>query len=206
MLDPAAVTKALRSARREIWKRADQLPDGQYLVDTACELGVRTSRLVKGIRRVTADDAWHSRKAVDGIAKSSWELDVHPPDDERPLPERWFHSKSAAYARYSRRIAKGDWFDIPYGCLVPAGVDNLLVAGRCLSADLLAQGSLRIQQTAMSTGQAAGTAAALSLQAKTTPRELDPKALIDRLTEARKVKPAFRRLGRPDMSFQGDIS
>lgn len=180
-LDPAAVSAAMRDMQRETWDWADKLPEGRYLVDTAAEMGVRASRIVRGIARVSDDDAWNLRKAADGIARVSWELDIHPPDDERPLPERWFHSRSAAYACFTKRLAAGEWFDIPYGCLVAAGVDNLLVAGRCISAGYLAQGALRIQQTCMATGQAAGTAAALSLVAGVAPRDLDPSVLVRRL-------------------------
>lgn len=193
-LDPVAISAALRDARREIQHHAASLPDGRYLVDTAAELGIRTSRLVQGIARVTDEDAWNLRKTDDGIARSSWEIDIHPPDDECPLPERWFHSKSAAYAVFTKRLAAGDWFDVPYGCLVAAGVDNLLVAWRCISASYLAQASLRIQQTCMATGQAAGTAAALSLRADTTPRELDAQQLVAQLEKDRDVEPAFPEL------------
>jgi hypothetical protein len=193
-LDPCAISATLRDARREIQHQAAALPAGRYLVDTATELGVRTSRIVQGIARVTDEDAWTLRKAADGIARSSWEIDIHPPDDERPLPERWFHSKSDAYAAFTRRLAAGAWFDIPYGCLVAADVDNLLVAGRCLSAGYLAQGSLRIQQTCLATGQAAGVAAALSLRADTTPRELNPQTVIAQLEKDRDIEPAFAEL------------
>jgi len=190
-LDPFDLSDAMRDMRRTIARQAESLPDGRYLVDTAAELGVRTSRIIQGIARVSDDDAWNLRKATDGIARSSWEIDIHPPDEEEPLPERWFHSKSEAYAAFARRLAAGDWFDIPYGCLVAAGVDNLLVAGRCISAGYLAQGSLRIQQTCMATGEAAGVAAALSLNAGTTPRELDSATLIAQLEKDRDVEPAF---------------
>ncbi|MBT3375591.1 MAG: FAD-dependent oxidoreductase [Lentisphaerae bacterium] len=193
-LDPFAVSAALQDARREIWERADALPGGQYLVESASELGVRTSRIVQGIARVTDDEAWEGRKAPDGIARSSWEFDVHPPDDERPLPERWFHSRSAANAAHAERIGAGDYFDIPYGCLVPFGVDGLLVAGRCVSAGYLAQGSLRIQQTCMATGQASGVAAALSLQQNKMPRKLDGRVVVAQLAKERDVEPAFLEL------------
>lgn len=193
-LDPFALSAAMRDARREIRRQADALPAGRYLVDTASEPGVRTSRIVQGVARVSDDDAWNLGKAADGIARASWEIDIHPPDDAQPLPERWFHSRSAAYARFTRRLADGDWFDIPYGCLVAAGVDNLLVAGRCLSAGYLAQGSLRIQQTCMATGQAAGVAAALSLRCGKSPRELSPAVVVSQLARDREVAPAFPEL------------
>jgi hypothetical protein len=191
-LDPFAVSAAMRTARRRIGKQTEKLPPGRYLVDTACELGVRTSRIVQGLARVTDEDAWNLRKHPDGIARSSWELDIHPPDAD-PVPERWYHSKSETYAAFSRRLAEGGWFDIPYGCLVASGVDNLLVAGRCISAGYMAQGSLRIQQTCMATGQAAGAAAALSVRDDVTPRELDPQIVVAALAQDRDVPPAFSR-------------
>ena len=70
-------------------------------------------------------------------------------------------------------------------------IDNLLVAGRCLSVEHTAQSSLRIQQTCMATGQAAGTAAALSLRAGVTPAALDPAGLVAQLARDREVEPAF---------------
>ncbi len=65
-------------------------------------------------------------------------------------------------------------------------------AGRCISADHLAEASLRIQQTCMATGQAAGIAAAISLQKETTPRELEPMAVVRQLEKDRDVEPAFQ--------------
>ena len=64
---------------------------------------------------------------------------------------------SAKWKERRDQMASGEYFDVRYGCLVPKGVDNLLVAGRCISAEHEAQASLRIQQTCMSTGEAAGT-------------------------------------------------
>ena len=66
-------------------------------------------------------------------------------------------------------------FDIPYRSLVPLKIDNLLMAGRCISSDRYAQSALRIGGTCMSTGEAAGIAAAISIQEKVKPRELDGK-------------------------------
>ena len=65
-------------------------------------------------------------------------------------------------------------FDIPYRCIVPKVVDNLLVAGRCISIDHKAaiNGSVRTIDTCICLGQAAGTAAALSVKSKVRPREL----------------------------------
>ncbi len=189
-LNPFAVSDALCELRENIARKLEGLPSGHYLVDTAAELGIRSSRIVRGIDRVSDEDAWVLRKRDDGIARSSWELDVHCPDDAPPLA-RTLQSHSAAYAAFSRRLADGDWFDVPYGCLVADGVDNLLVAGRCLSAEFLAHSSMRIQQTCMSTGEAAGVAAALSLEKNCPPRELKPAVVVAQLQTDRDVEPAF---------------
>ncbi len=199
-LDPMEVSSAIIDTRDEIWRTSDSLEDGKYLVDIAPELGVRTSRIIEGIDCVTEEQAWNFHKHPHGIARSTWELDIHPPDDD-PIPERWFHSKSELYAERAVRVQEGEYFDIPYGCLVPTGVDNLLVAGRSLSASYLAHGSLRIQQTCMATGQAAGTAAALSIAEGVTPRDLDPAIVVNKLDIVRKqVEPAFTCLsGLPEV-------
>ena len=97
--------------------------------------------------------------------------------------------------RYHKRMLAGEYYDIRYGAIIARGVDNLLVAGRCLSAEHSAEASLRIQQTCISTGQAAGVASALSLKEGLTPRELDPMRVVEQLEEDRaSVEPAFEEL------------
>ncbi len=187
-LDPFQVSETLRNARSDIHRQAEALSPGHYLLDTACELGVRTSRIVQGIDRVTDDDAWNLRKRKDAVARSSWEIDIHPPDDES-APERTLKGGGEEYVEFSEKLAAGEWFDIPYGALVASEVDNLLVAGRCISAGYHAQGSLRIQQTCMATGQAAGTAAAISLEKDAIPRKLNPMAVVAQLEKDRDVEP-----------------
>jgi hypothetical protein len=138
---------------------------------------------------VCKEDVLALRKYPDGIARSSWRVDIWPGDSYTAPPDAYCDEE------WSSRIACGDYFDIRYGCLVPKGVDNLLVAGRCLSADHWAQSSLRIQQTCQSTGQAAGTAAALSLEEDVTPRQLDSGSVVAQLEEDRAgVEPAFEVL------------
>jgi len=79
---------------------------------------------------------------------------------------------------YSRRPMR-----LPYGSLLPQNVENLLVAGRCISADEEAMGQLRLIPVCAATGQAAGTAIALALRNGITPRELDPGTLQDVLMD-----------------------
>jgi hypothetical protein len=82
--------------------------------------------------------------------------------------------------RFPDTVAKPyaeDSMRLPYGTLLPLGVEQLLVAGRCISADEEAMGQLRLIPVCSATGQAAGTAAALALQAQIPPRKLDVAAL-----------------------------
>ena len=101
---------------------------------------------------------------------------------------------SEAYVTRHASLKAGAYFDVRYGCLVAAGIDNLLMAGRCISAEHTAQSSLRIQQSCMATGQAAGIAAALSLTQGVTPRELDAATVVAQLEHDRDVEPAFAEL------------
>jgi hypothetical protein len=74
---------------------------------------------------------------------------------------------------YSGAWANAPEFQIPYGCLVPARIENLLAAGRCISSDLEIAETLRLIPVCWVTGQAAGIAAGLSVQDKCRPREVD---------------------------------
>ena len=84
---------------------------------------------------------------------------------------------------YEARTNPSDYCEIPYRCLVPQKIDNLLAVGRCISAEFHAIAAIRVIATSMSTGQAAGTAAALCLKEGIMPRALDgtlvKKAMID---------------------------
>lgn len=193
-LNPWDVTRAMREGRAEVWERfiARRQRAGLeniYLAATAAEPGIRSSRRIQGLATVTADDAWNHRKYADGIARSSWEIDIHPAES---ATGKAVDFDDDVYKPHIAAARRGDYFDIRYGCIVAQGVGNLLMAGRCISAEHVAQSSLRIQQTCVATGQAAGTAAALSLKRGTTPHELDPMLVVAQLEKDRKdVAPAF---------------
>lgn len=196
-LDPFDLTRAEREGREQAWQSAHFLKryvpgyEQAYLLDTSAHIGLRDSRRIRGLATATAEDAMALRKHPDGIARSSWDIDIWPAEsyDAVAVPRGEAH-----YREREERVRQGEWFDVRYGCLVPQGVDNLLVAGRCVSAERAAQASLRIQQTCQSTGQAAGVAAALSLAANVTPRALAPAAVVAQLARDRDVEPAFEVL------------
>jgi FAD-dependent oxidoreductase family protein len=139
--------------------------ENAYLIDTAPQVGTRESRRIVGEETLTLDDVLTCRKSDRGIAKGSFYVDVHGPTGAR----------QADYGE--KQLPEGDHYDIPYGCLIPKKIDNLLVAGRCLSADHMALGSMRVMHQCMATGEAAGVAAAMSIDAGCAPRGLDAKVL-----------------------------
>lgn len=197
-LDPFDLTRAEREGREQVWQMAEFFRrfvpgcEESYIVETGSQIGIRSSRRIRGLATVTAQDALHFRKYPDGIAKSSWDIDIWPADSYTAAA---VDRETEAYRQRREMLGSGEYFDIRYGCIVAEGVDNLLMAGRCISADHVAQSSLRIQQTCMSTGQAAGTAAALSLKDGVTPRELDINKLRKCLKNDRgAVEPAFELL------------
>jgi len=110
----------------------------------APRIGIRETRRIVGEYVLTKDDIMQARKRSDGIGKGSHELDVHGSGVK--------HERST--------IKDGGSYDIPYDCLVPKKVKNMLVAGRCFSATRDAHSSARVMGTCMAMGQAAGTAAA----------------------------------------------
>jgi hypothetical protein len=108
----------------------------------------------------------HARTFDDAVARSAYPIDIHNP---------------AGSGTTTHRLAPGTAYEIPYRCLVPKKVDDLLVAGRCISTTHEALASTRLTPTVMTLGQAAGTAAALSLHAGVSPRALDAAVLRERL-------------------------
>lgn len=194
-LDPEDLTRAEREGREQVWEVADfyrkYVPgcENSYIVETNSHLGVRSSRRIQGITTVTQEDARSFAKYKDSIAKASWDIDVWPADSfTAPAVDR----NSEEHRERLKKLKQGEYFDIRYGCLIARGVENLIMAGRCISAEHVAQSSLRIQQTCMATGEAAGVAAAVSLKEGATPRELDPAKVVKILESNRaKIAPAF---------------
>jgi len=158
--------------------------------------GVRDSRRIVGEYVLKDEDVACAKKFEDGIAKFPEFFDTHHPTSPRLGFIRHVHleeAKAPAVCRpaectddmhpfvklggYEARVNPLDYCEIPYRSLVPLNIDNLLVAGRCLSAEFDALTAVRLIGTSMSTGQAAGIAAALCIKDGIVPRELDGKFL-----------------------------
>lgn len=126
-----------------------------YLSSIAPSLGVRETRRFAGIRRVTREDCIKANVPEDTICLSGYKIDIHSGKDD---------------GLYFEAVEKP--FGIPFGSLVSAEVDNLMFAGRCISCDAVALGSLRVIPSCLGMGQAAGVGAALCVE-----QGKDPAAL-----------------------------
>jgi glycine/D-amino acid oxidase-like deaminating enzyme len=117
------------------------------LHSVAPQLGVRSGRRILGRARLADKDVLDVKKSPFGIARGSWPM------------ERWTNSPRPEMTYFTER----DYYDIPLDCLRAVELDNVFVAGRCLSAETGAMTSARVIGTALATGWAAGTAAAFQV-------------------------------------------
>jgi hypothetical protein len=143
------------------------------VIETPPLLGIRQTRFVEGEYKLTAQDAISGRRFEDVVAISSCPI--------------------ISYYGY-RRYLDHEGYDIPYRCLVPKGIDDLLIAGRCISSEQQPYESHRAMAPIMAIGQAAGAAAALSVESGAHPRGIDVK----RLQQLLRSQGAELRLGTGD--------
>lgn len=129
------------------------------LIQTAPAIGVREARRIQGQYRLTLEDISAGRRFDDAVTFGTFPLDVHEVNPDET-------------AR-SARIHATQPFDIPYRCLLPQGMEGLLVAGRCISGSHEAHASYRVTGTCMGMGQAAGLAAALCAAENCSPTAVD---------------------------------
>ena len=158
-LDVDVLTRLEMDYRKQIWEHARDLRqqpgnENMFLLDVAAQLGIRISRLLKGVAQCGFMKAGTSKDVV-GVAS------------------HYAGGEKLAY--------------IPYGALLPRRVDNLLVAGRCVSMDLQTAELVRLIPACFTTGQAAGVAAALALKDNCAPRNVD----VARLQQVLKDQGAY---------------
>ncbi|MEJ7748414.1 MAG: FAD-dependent oxidoreductase [Candidatus Limnocylindrales bacterium] len=169
--DPWFLTEAEMKGRRQALEYVrflrDRVPgyERASLVAFGTQIGVRETRRVDGDYRLTADDVLSAREFEDAIGLCGAPIEDH-------------HGGSDTIWRY---LPDGQAVGIPYRSLVVRDAANVLVAGRCFSATHDAHASVRSMAQCMAMGQAAGTAAAMSVAARRDPREIDVAALRDRL-------------------------
>jgi hypothetical protein len=128
------------------------------LLDTASTVGVRETRRVVGDYVLTLDDLRSGRHFDDVIALCGYPMDIHDP--------------AGSGGSMENSTGTANEYEIPYRCLLPRALDNLLVAGRCVSATHEALAAIRVMPPSFAMGEAAGTAAALSVAGGCDPRDL----------------------------------
>jgi ribulose 1,5-bisphosphate synthetase/thiazole synthase len=171
--DPRQLTRAEMEGRRQVQEYhrflRDLVPgfERSVMVATSPAIGVRESRRVVGDYRLTREDVLGARRFVDEIALCGAPIEDHTAGTDT----KW------------KYVPQSGVYGIPYRCLLPTGVEGMLVAGRCFSATHDAHASARSMATCMAMGQAAGTAAALAVAAGTTLRSVDVSVLRQRLSD-----------------------
>lgn len=160
--DPWSLTEGTLEGRRQVsaFSRflVKYVPGFESaIVDAiAPQLGVRETRRIMGERLLTRQNVLGAEKDDHAICRSSWPIEDH----------------SQGQGTIRLHLPGDDFYHVPYGCLVPMEVDNLLLAGRCVSATHDGQASVRVMGPGMAMGEAAGTAAVLSLKEAVSPRKL----------------------------------
>lgn len=139
----------------------DNVPgcENAFVVDTGVEIGIRQTRSIAGIKTLSNEDVTERRKFSDGIVRSPWPIELHSGD--KPYVE-WLLD---------------DYYEVPYGTLVPETGENLIVAGRCLSSEHEALASCRVTAQCFGYGHAAGLATIQSLNEDQAFREMSGEDL-----------------------------
>jgi len=163
-LDPYNITSAQKKTRMQMYEILDFLREwvpgfeSCILTGEAPLLGIREARRIKGKYILKGEDLLMGRRFPDEVALGGFPIDIHSP---------------VGSAIESKEVGKEGFYGIPYRCLLPEKTPNLLIAGKCFSADFHAHASARVQATSMAMGQAAGAAAALSFSRGIDPVDLD---------------------------------
>lgn len=146
-LNPNDISFAYRQGRKQIRRLAKFCVkylagfEEAFVSQIAPQLGVRDSRRINGIYKLTESDILNGKKFENPTAKSNYPIDVHSSEKGK---NELVH------------IPDNQYYEIPLESLIPENVENLLVVGRCISATFKAQASVRIQPNCWSTGEFAG--------------------------------------------------
>ncbi len=169
VIDPADFTLAEIGGRRQVRDYARFLSGAvpgcadAFVVDTGVEAGIRQTRTVSGVQTLRDSDVVEGAKRPDSICRSPWPIELH--DGEKPRLH-WLLD---------------DYYDVPFGALVPEHGENVVVAGRCLSAEHHALASARVTAQCFEYGHAAAVATLLSLNSGVAYRHLDVRDIQTRM-------------------------
>lgn len=176
--DIGSLSRAVLEGRREIFDvmaahRKIRGYESLYAAFTSSHIGVREGRRIYGEYRITDDDILEGRRFDDGICLVTFGVDVHKlKSDDTTECARGYRTKP---------------YHIPYRALLPKGVKNLMLAGRCISGDFYPHASYRVMGNMAATGEAAGYAAARSAENNVSPCDYDGK-LVRKFMESREYE------------------
>jgi hypothetical protein len=153
--DADQLTQAEMEGRRQVDSICELLREhflggkGVPVVALPAKIGIRESRHIRALHELTVDELLTGKRFPDAIANGTYRIDVH--------------SASGAGVKFRDLNKDVQFYQIPYGSLVPRASKNVLVAGRSLDADEQAFGGVRVMVNCNQTGEAAGVAAWLAL-------------------------------------------
>jgi len=150
------VTAANLKGRKAVLEKVRK--ENKRLMHLQPEVGFRESHRIEGETVITVDDYTSGRMFEDAVCYAFYPVDLHTRSGVKPKP-----------------LTKGTVPTIPLRALVPKDSRNIMVAGRCVSSDRLANSGLRVQASCMAMGQAAGVTAALAAQTNAPPLEVPLK-------------------------------
>ena len=172
---PASISKAEMIGREQVAELEVFLKkwvpgfENAILAFSGPNIGIRNSRQIKGLYTLTSEDILSFKKFDDAIVYCGYPIDIHPITGE-------------PFEDYSPLFKNGDYYGIPYGCLVNDKVLNLVVVGRCISATFEAQAAIRTTPTVGAIGHAGGLGAAIAVEtgisAKDVPYDILKKKLL----------------------------
>ncbi|MBF0245206.1 MAG: FAD-dependent oxidoreductase [Planctomycetes bacterium] len=166
--DPGSLSKALMAGRQaaaqylDLFSRNVPSMANCHLASTGGLLGVRETRRIIGDYVLAKEDFYARRSFPDEICRNAFGIDIHSSKTDK---SKEVVRDANAAQNWEKKMAdlhlkKGESFGVPYRCLTPKGLKNVLVAGRCASTDRIMNGSTRIMPCCMTMGEAAGMAAA----------------------------------------------
>jgi hypothetical protein len=174
-LDAQELTKAEIEGRRQVFEYLDffqqAIPgfENAQLCCIAPQIGIRETRRIQGEYLLDEEATLKGKKFDDAIALGAWPVEIHDPETGKIV---W------------KFLEKGDdYYTIPLRCLIPRDINNLLVAGRCISTTHIAQASTRVTAQAFATGDAAGILASQAVDSKCDPMDISPIKIQKKLRE-----------------------
>ena len=172
VIDPVDFTEAEVSGRKQVREYARFLQahvpgcENSYVVDTGVEVGIRQTRSIEGVEKLTNKDVVNCRKRPDGIVRTPWPIELH--SGTKPKLH-WLLD---------------DWYEVPYGALIPAQGENIIVAGRCLSAEHEALASARVTAQTFEYGHAAAHATVISIHEEKGFRDIRGEDVREKMIQA----------------------